>query len=166
MNYDADLAIIAHQEQVLQFTAFDEDDAFKLGGIIRDEAMKSGFAMAIDIRFVNRPLFFFTMPGTGPDNVEWIRRKINTCQRFLKSSYAVGRGWAKRGVTPSAERGLDPMDYVGAGGAFPLRVKGAGVIGAITVSGVPERDDHMLVVRAVARFLGVSMDGLELPPEG
>ncbi|MEO8529964.1 MAG: heme-binding protein, partial [Deltaproteobacteria bacterium] len=83
----------------------------------------------------------------------------------LKSSYAVGRGWAKRGVAPSSERGLDPMDYTGAGGAFPLRVKGAGVIGTITVSGVPERDDHMLVVRSIAQFLQIDLKGLELPPE-
>jgi len=166
MDLDADLAMIAQQEATLQFDSFTEDDAFALGTIIRDEAMQRGFAMAIDIRLVNRPLFFFTMPGTAPDNVEWIRRKTNTCLRYLKSSYAVGRNWTKRGSGATPERGIDPMTYTGAGGAFPLRVRGAGVVGAITVSGVPERDDHMLVVRSIARFLGIGLTGLELPPEG
>lgn len=165
MSYDEDLAVIARQEEALQFASFDENDAFHLGQVIRDEAAKYGFAVAIDIRLTGRPLFFLAMPGTGPDNIEWIRRKVNTCLRFLKSSYAVGRGWAKRGIGPSLERGLDPMDYVGAGGAFPLRIKGVGVIGAVTVSGVPERDDHMLVVRSIARFLKVKMAGLDLGPE-
>lgn len=165
MSYDEDLEMIARQEEALQFQSFDENDAFQLGQVIREDAAKSGFSVAIDIRFTGRPLFFLAMPGTGPDNVDWIRRKVNTCQRFMKSSYAVGRGWARRGSGASAERGLDPMDYAGAGGAFPLRIKGSGVVGSVTVSGVPERDDHMLVVRSVARFLKVEMAGLDLGPE-
>ena len=165
MGIDGDLALIAAQEKALTFQEFDEGTALKLGLAIRDEAERRGFAVAIDIRFAHRQLFFFAMPGTGPDNIEWIRRKVNTCLRFQKPSYAVGRGWAARGIGPSVERGLDPMDYVGAGGAFPIRLKGTGVVGTVTVSGVPERDDHMLVVRGIAAVLGVSLNGLELPPE-
>jgi len=47
---------------------------------------------------------------------------------------------------PWGERGADPRDYATHGGGFPIFLVGTGCIGAITVSGLPERDDHMLVV--------------------
>jgi uncharacterized protein (UPF0303 family) len=51
-----------------------------------------------------------------------------------------------------------------AGGGFPIRVKGAGLIGAITVSGLHERDDHGVVVAAICDHLGVDQTPLRLPP--
>ena len=51
--------------------------------------------------------------------------------------------------------GIDSADYVLAGGGFPVTVKGAGVIGVIAVSGLPEREDHGIVVAdAVRRISG------------
>jgi uncharacterized protein (UPF0303 family) len=61
--------------------------------------------------------------------------------------------------------GLDSADYVLAGGGFPVEVKGAGVIGAICVSGLPEREDHGLVVSVLADHLGLDAAALALPAE-
>ncbi len=36
-------------------------------------------------------------------------------------------------------KALDVADYALAGGGFPIRVSGAGVIGAVIVSGLPQR---------------------------
>lgn len=58
--------------------------------------------------------------------------------------------------------GLDISDYVLAGGGFPVTVKGAGVIGVIAVSGLPEREDHGVVVDALCDHLGVDKRGLAL----
>ncbi|TIU11449.1 MAG: hypothetical protein E5W49_28110, partial [Mesorhizobium sp.] len=60
---------------------------------------------------------------------------------------------------------LDISDYVLAGGGFPVTVKGAGVIGVIAVSGLPEREDHGVVVDALCSHLGVDGCELALPPE-
>lgn len=49
--------------------------------------------------------------------------------------------------------GLNPRDYVAAGGSFPVRVNGVGLIGAITVSGLPQREDHQLVVEVLSAYL-------------
>jgi uncharacterized protein (UPF0303 family) len=59
---------------------------------------------------------------------------------------------------------MPAADYALSGGSFPLRVNGAGVIGAITVSGLHQRDDHELVVAAICSQLGLETKGLSLPP--
>ena len=40
-----------------------------------------------------------------------------------------------------------------AGGAFPIRVRGVGLVGTVTVSGLPQLEDHRLVVTTLERFL-------------
>ena len=52
-----------------------------------------------------------------------------------------------------------------AGGGFPVTVKDAGVIGVIAVSGLPEREDHGVVVDALCAYLDLDASGLALPPE-
>ena len=48
---------------------------------------------------------------------------------------------------------------------FPLFVEGAGVVGSVTVSGLPQRDDHNLAVEALCALLGRSFAALRLEPE-
>jgi uncharacterized protein (UPF0303 family) len=50
-----------------------------------------------------------------------------------------------------------------AGGGFPITVKGAGIIGVIAVSGLPEREDHGVVVDALCDHLGIKRKTLALP---
>ena len=48
------------------------------------------------------------------------------------------------------------------GGSFPIRIAGSTCIGAITVSGLPQREDHDLLTRTLAKFLGVPADEIAL----
>ena len=57
------------------------------------------------------------------------------------------------------------MDLAAAGGGFPIHLKGTGVIGAVTVSGVPQREDHGFVVEMLCRFLSIEPGLLALGPE-
>jgi len=157
-----DLERIALQEQRLQFERFDATTAWTLGARLKDAAEARGFAVAIDIQLHGQPLFFYAMPGTTPDNVDWIRRKRNVVMRFQRSSYAVGLQLQQQQTTLEKQLHVDPRDYAAHGGCFPLNLIGTGCIGTITVSGLPQRQDHELVVEVLAGLLGQPLAELAL----
>jgi uncharacterized protein (UPF0303 family) len=153
MSIEKDLERIALQEERLQFHSFDANTAWAMGTRLRATAETRGLAVAIDIQINGHPLFFTAMPGTTPDNVDWIRRKRNVVQRFHRSSYAIGLILQKQGTTLTDQVGADVRDYATHGGCFPIFLRGTGCIGTITVSGLPQRADHELVVEVLAEFL-------------
>ena len=157
-----DLERIALQEQRLQFERFDTTTAWTLGLRLKAAAEAHGVAVAIDIQLHGQPLFFYAMPGTTPDNVDWIRRKRNVVLRFQRSSYAVGLHLQQQQTTLEIKLGVDTRDYATHGGCFPLNLLGTGCIGTITVSGLPQRQDHELVVEVLAELLGQPFSELAL----
>ncbi len=161
MSLEEDIAAIARQEAELRFDGFDENDAFRLGQILREEAGDS--ALAIEIRTPSRQLYLTVLPGSTPDNGEWMRRKANTVLRVHRSSYGFGKQLELSGGVISEDRGMAPAEYVAHGGSFPIHVRGVGVVAAATVSGLPQREDHRLVVRAICRFLGVDPAAYDIP---
>lgn len=114
-------------------------------------ALSRKLGVAIDVRRFGQPLFYAALAGTSPDNAEWVRRKGNLVARFHRSSYAVG---LEMGAILFEKYGLPIADYAAHGGSFPIRVHGVGAIGSITVSGLPQRADHELVVEALCAELG------------
>lgn len=162
MDLDQDLARIALQEERLQFSTFDADMAWQLGMKMREAAVKAGHGIAIEIRHTGIPMFYSALPGTSPDNAEWLRRKRNVVERFHKSSYAIGLMMEKRGTTLGERYGLAAGDFVGTGGGFPIRVRGVGVVGFVGVSGLVQRDDHSFIVSQLAAFIGQDAEALVL----
>jgi uncharacterized protein (UPF0303 family) len=159
------LAKLVEQERRLVFPRFDEALAFDLGAAIRRIALAEGLAIVCEVALWDRPLFYMALPGTTSDNPEWVRRKANVVKRFGKSTY---RMVLEKGARPGHralpnESNAPLEDYVLAGGGFPIRVEGAGIVGSATVSGVPEHVDHMLVVRGLCAVLSVDENEMMLP---
>jgi uncharacterized protein (UPF0303 family) len=146
------IARLEQQERDLIFPRFDFDDAWRLGSLLVELAGERGLPVAIDIRRGGQQLFHAALAGSTPDNDAWIERKVRVVQRFGHSSYLVGRRLAARGGALDASQGVDPRRFAAHGGAFPVRVDGAGVIGVVTVSGLPQAEDHALVVEAIERL--------------
>ena len=158
---DEDLGRIADQERVLSFDTFDLTTAWQLGRLLQELASERGLGVAIDVTLHAMPVFYAALPGVTPDNVQWVRRKRNVVLRYFRSSYAIGLDLKQKGKTV-ADNGLSDADYAPHGGSFPINVKGTGCIGAVTVSGLPQRDDHNLVVEALALMLAKDLDALRL----
>ncbi|WP_315919017.1 heme-degrading domain-containing protein [Mesorhizobium sp. SP-1A] len=163
MSANDDIDWIRRQEAELVFDAFDEGVAFDLGAAVRARALAQNLPVVVDIRTFDRPLFYAALPGSDASNPDWTRRKINVVRRFLRSSYRMVLEQGRPDRTFKPGEGLDVSDYVLAGGGFPITVRNAGVIGAIAVSGLPERDDHAVTVDALCDHLGRSRDELALP---
>jgi|SRR6185437_7003979 len=165
MGLNEDLERIALQERELVLPRLDAETAWKLGSHLRKLAHERRLAVVIDIRRFGQPLFYAAMDGTTPDNVEWVRRKSNVVARFHRSSYAVGIKEKIKGESICESQGFSLADYATHGGSFPLSVAGAGVVGSVTVSGLPMRADHELVIEALCALLGRNYTELKLPPE-
>ncbi|SHK93191.1 heme-degrading domain-containing protein [Actinacidiphila paucisporea] len=146
-------AELAEQERALVLPHFTNDDAWRLGSLLVSLARERGAAVAIDIRRGGQQLFHCALEGTSPDNDAWLDRKSAVVLRYGTSSLAVGERFRAKGTTFEASSHLDPALFAAHGGAFPLRVAGVGVVGVVGVSGLPQAEDHALVVHALTRFL-------------
>jgi uncharacterized protein (UPF0303 family) len=165
MGLNEDLERIASQERELQLPRLDAQIAWELGLRLRTLAVERNLAVVIDLRRFSQPLFYTALDGTTPDNAEWVRRKSNVVQRFHRSSYGVGLNLKLKNDSLLAKYGLPVADYAAHGGSFPLHVVGAGVVGSVTVSGLPQRSDHELVVEALCGLLGKNYMELRLAAE-
>lgn len=165
MSVERDIALLAEQEKQLVFSRFDENTAREVGERIRTLAERGNVAVVVDVRFWNRQLYYTAMPGTGPDNPDWVRRKSNCVRRFNRSSYAVGLRLKLKGGGFRPDDNVDLSEIVAHGGSFPIRIEGVGIIGAVTVSGVPMRQDHALAVEGICGHLGIDYATVALPPE-
>ncbi len=144
---------LEEQEHRLVFDRFDNADAWALGCLLVDLATGRDLPVAVDIRRGTQQLFHAALPGSTADNDAWIARKVRVVYRYGASSYLVGRRLAAKGQELDAGMGGDRARYAAHGGAFPVRVPHVGVVGVVTVSGLPQADDHALVVEAVEAYL-------------
>lgn len=160
-----DLIIIARQELRLRFPAFDEQAAWALGCRLRDMALARSAPLVIDIRRAGELVFFAALAGSTPDNGHWAKRKSNVVSRFHRSSYGFGLELQQKNTTLFDRFGLPLSEFAAHGGSFPLAVAGTGVVGSVTVSGLPQRTDHELVVEALCAELGYPYAELSLPAD-
>jgi uncharacterized protein (UPF0303 family) len=150
----AELAAIADEERRLAFGAFSNEDGIALGLAVLAAARAGGHAVAVEVRrFAGQQVVFHgALDGALPDFAHWIARKARVVERFHRSSFGFGREMLLKGKT-LADYALDEREYAAHGGGFPITVVGAGVVGAVVVSGLPQAEDHRLVVSVLEAFL-------------
>lgn len=147
------IAEIEEQERRLVFDRFSFADAWSLGCLLVELADERSLPVTIDITRGEQQLFHAALTGTAADNDQWVTRKTRTVRRFGNSSFLVGLRHRATG-TPFEDRPWnDTSVYAAHGGSFPVNIRDSGLIGTVTVSGLPQLDDHRLVVEAIERFL-------------
>ena len=142
---------LAAQEERLVFGHFDEETAWELGLALREAA--AGLPVAISIRRNGQRLFHAALPGASADNDGWLARKSAVVDRYGKSSLRVGEEFRAGGGSFERDSRLDPAEFAAHGGAFPVLVRGTGCVGTVAVSGLPQLEDHRLVVETLEAFL-------------
>ncbi|PFG34869.1 heme-degrading domain-containing protein [Sanguibacter antarcticus] len=150
---------IAAQEAELELVSLTNDDAWDLGCTLVEVAQARQAPVTIDISRGDQTLFRAALAGSSIDQVSWIERKTRVVRHFGHSSLYVGQECRDAGVSFDDKHALEPELYAAHGGGFPLVVTGSGLVGVVVVSGLPQLDDHALVVEALRRFLGTAPDG-------
>lgn len=150
----ATLAELLAEQAELILPHFAEAEALALGNRLVDLASAATAPVVINIRTATRTLFHAALPGSAAVNDLWALRKSNTALLFQAASLLVGTRHREAGEVLS-RHGLDPALYADAGGAVPIVVAGVGMVAVATVSGLPQLEDHRLVVRGIRALLAV-----------
>lgn len=143
-----EIAELEAQYTGLELPRFDEALALRLGQILVDMALAKDLPVVVDIRTADRTLFHAALPGSAPLNDLWARRKSNTALMFHLPSLLVAARNKTKGE-PLDKHGLPSTEYADSGGAVPIKIAGGGVVAVATVSGLPQVEDHKLVIRAI-----------------
>lgn len=144
---------LLQEEKELQFARFNETTAWQIGSQLVERSVSKDLPVAIDITRGDHQLFHASLSGTSADNDEWIKRKVRLVNRFGHSSFYMGQLLKSKGKTLEEAYLISESQYAAHGGCFPIIVKGTGMIGTITVSGLPQEEDHKLVVQTIRDFL-------------
>ena len=150
---DTLVKLLLQEEQELQFTKFNAETAWRLGSQLVERCMREELPVTIDITRGEHQLFHASLRGTSADNDEWVKRKTRLVYRFGHSSFYVGQMLKSQGKTIEQAYLLPENLYAPHGGCFPISVKDTGMVGTITVSGLPQEEDHQVVVSAIRIFL-------------
>lgn len=142
---DAVASIEAEMDE-LQLEHFTNDDAHRLGLLLLGWAKERDLPIAVDVTRGTQTVFHVAMEGTSADNDDWLRRKTRAVQRFGIPSLLIGLRPRLNGKRIEDEPWFDERRYAAHGGAFPVLVRGVGMVATVAVSGLSQEEDHVLAV--------------------
>lgn len=144
----ADPELIAAEFEAAALRSFDHAEAVAIGEEIVRLGRERSLSFAVSVKLGDHEVFRLALPGTSTVNDEWIRRKRNVAESTQLPSFLVGQRLAAAG------RGANPdefpeADFATHGGSVPILIDGRPV-GSVTVSGLPQQDDHALIIEVLA----------------
>jgi uncharacterized protein (UPF0303 family) len=149
-----DIEALRAQENLLVWPSFGANDALNLGLILLEMGRAAGMPIVIDIRTPNQTLFHAALPGAAPLNDLWAQRKSNAVLKYHLSSLHLGEKIRASGKGFAVD-GLTEAEFAAHGGSVPIRLVSGLVVAAVTVSGLPQIDDHALAIAALKQALAL-----------
>lgn len=153
MNDVPSLEALLEEQEQLELSNFNYDFVWKLGTSLYQAASKESLPIAIEIRHSEDVVFRVLLPGATIDNFDWTRRKAAVARRFHRSSLYMRVDAQTKGYDLNTRFRLSREDYVASGGGFPLMIRGSSLIGTVSVSGLPDVEDHRLITARLADML-------------
>ncbi|HVD82231.1 MAG TPA: heme-degrading domain-containing protein [Propionibacteriaceae bacterium] len=147
------MAELAAHETRFVLDSFDHAAAWRLGTLMAERALRENAPIIIDIRTPTMVHFRSALAGTTAENEVWLERKARTVFRFETSTALLAARFAAQGVDLEAAGWFDTKRFTDAGGSFPLRVRGVGVVAAVTVSGLTSDEDHDFVIEGLTQYI-------------
>lgn len=153
MSASPSLETLLQQEAEHRLPQFDFDLAWQIGQSIQQRGREMNAPIAIEVYAFGQVLFLAALPGSAPENLEWMRRKRNTVLLTGHSSLFVGFLNEQKGERMAQQRNIRQEDYTDHGGSFPLLSPQGAIIGAVSISGLPSEDDHALALWGITQLL-------------
>ncbi|MDD2958466.1 MAG: heme-binding protein [Lachnospiraceae bacterium] len=145
--------ITLQQDELLRFTHFSNRDALELGNFMANRMYAEKKEMSVAIRKLNGMVIFqYLTEKTGLNNQNWMDRKFRTVSAMERSSLGVWVASELNGEPP-AVHGLSELEYVFAGGGFPIRLTSGELVAVLTVSNLPHIKDHDFLIRSLKEWL-------------
>jgi uncharacterized protein (UPF0303 family) len=146
-------AEVLAQEEQLALPSCSVDDCLSIGRWLLDRAVERDLAITIEVWRGARLVFRAARPGTNAHNDLYLAGKRRVVEHFGHASlYERLRHEAVR-TTFAEATSLSFPEFAPHGGGFPLIVRGTGAVGVALVSGLPQQDDHALIVEALEAHL-------------
>lgn len=142
-----------NQDEILkkiELKSFSNAIALEIGLKIIALAKSQNKKIAVQIDRLHYTVFCYVEEGLSADNHNWMRRKINACKHFETSTLSLKNSLLADKKTLQKPFGLFEEDFLAVGGSIPIFIKEAGMIATITVSGLPDTEDHQIIVDALA----------------
>ena len=147
------LETLEREQEQLVLDSFDFEDAWALGLRLRQNASKSAYALGIEVTHGNDIVFATLLPGASANFRRWITRKREVVRHFQRSSLFMRLTVEHEGFDFEKEFRLPPHKFAARGGGVPIIVRGVGLVGVATASGLPDLDDHRFVVDGIKTLL-------------
>lgn len=144
---------LADELNQLQLKIFNYDFAWELGSRLRARAQDAKAPVAIEVRHGTDVVFATLLSGATIDNFDWTRRKCAVAHRFHRSSLSMRLEAEAQGYNFNSRFRLPEADYVASGGGVPLMLASGTFVGSVGVSGLPDIEDHQLIVATLRNML-------------
>jgi uncharacterized protein (UPF0303 family) len=141
------------QERRLVLPSLDENDAIDIGLRLLQLATDRDLAVTIEVRRAGRVVFRAARTGTNAHNDMYVAGKAKIVERFGHATLFERLRHEEAGTTFAEATSLAFPEYAPHGGGVPLIVDGTGPVGVALVSGLPQQDDHALIVECLEAYL-------------
>jgi len=144
---------LALEAQTLTLPSLSQGEAIEIGEIAVAIGRDRKLPIAVEVRMGGWIVFHASLPGSTPDNDLWIARKARVTMATGNSTIYERVLAEEQGIDWYVSKGLPEESHAIHGGSLPLNVTGAGLVGILLVSGLPQIQDHLLGVEAITEFL-------------
>jgi uncharacterized protein (UPF0303 family) len=143
---------LLQQEKELILTSFTNEDAISLGQELLKLALNQKAPVIVQVRIGEQIIFHSALTGSSSENDWWINRKYRVVEKFKHSSMYVRVSFEEKNQSFEEDSGLDNELYAAHGGGFPITVSGSGIVGVALVSGLPQVEDHKMIIQGLTNF--------------
>ena len=140
------------EEKILKLLSLTNTDAIEIGEIATTLGNQRKVPIAIQVRIGDWIVFHASLEGSKPENDRWINRKVAVVMLKKHSTMYERVSAEERGVDWHKENNVQDETHAIHGGALPL-ITDEGFRGILSISGLPQVEDHLFAVEVLTEFL-------------